>query len=170
MTRSALVGLIHDKAMKSPGIAYDDGEATTLMSTDADSLEGTGEMFHEIWAQVIEVIVGITLLASQVGWIWPLPLFLIYCKYVSKVLSIHTNTIIYSMLIRKSICCQELAASPEGLEYCNTESNNCYKHHAKRNENCQNARVPRQPYPSYPRASTRGALGSLEAQVGYGVL
>lgn len=80
MTRSSLVGLIHDKTMKSPAVSYDNGEATTLMSTDADSLDGVAGMIHEIWAQVIEVIIGITLLASQVGWIWPLPLFLIYCK------------------------------------------------------------------------------------------
>jgi len=61
MTRSALVGLIHDK-------------------TDADSLDGIAEMFHETWAQIIEVVIGVILLASEVGWIWPLPLFLIFCK------------------------------------------------------------------------------------------
>ncbi|GIC92891.1 uncharacterized protein Aud_009366 [Aspergillus udagawae] len=51
--------------MKSPSIAYDDGEATTLMSTDADSLDGIAEMVHETWAQVIEVLIGIGLLASE---------------------------------------------------------------------------------------------------------
>lgn len=85
MTRSALVGLIHDKTMKSPSIAYDDGEAVTLMSTDADGLDGIAEMAHETWAQILEVLIGIRLLASQVGWIWPLPLFLIYCKSVLTV-------------------------------------------------------------------------------------
>lgn len=79
ITKSALVGLIHAKTMESPSIAYDNGEATTLMSADADSLEGTAEMVHETWAQVVEVLIGIRLLAMQVGWIWPLPLFLIYC-------------------------------------------------------------------------------------------
>ncbi|TVY93597.1 ABC transporter [Lachnellula willkommii] len=56
LTRSALVGLIHDKTMKSPSIANDNGEATTLMSTDADSLDGIAEMVHEIWAQIVEVL------------------------------------------------------------------------------------------------------------------
>ncbi|TVY57487.1 ABC transporter FUM19 [Lachnellula cervina] len=85
LTRSALVGLIHDKTMKSPSIANDNGEATTLMSTDADSLDGIAEMVHEIWAQVVEVVIGIVLLSSEVGWIWPLPLFLIYmCSHVSR--------------------------------------------------------------------------------------
>lgn len=83
MTRSALVGLIHHKAMESPSIAYDDSEAVTLMSTDAGSLDGIAGMIHETWAQVIEVLIGIILLAREVGWVWPLPLVLIYCKYVT---------------------------------------------------------------------------------------
>ncbi|KAE8384470.1 P-loop containing nucleoside triphosphate hydrolase protein [Aspergillus alliaceus] len=90
MTKSALVGLIHDKTMKSPSIAYDNGEVTTLMSTDADSLDGIAEMVHETWAQVIEVLIGIGLLASEVGWVWPLPLFLIYlCSYMSRFVAKH---------------------------------------------------------------------------------
>ncbi|KUJ08206.1 putative ABC transporter [Mollisia scopiformis] len=90
MIRSALVGLIHDKTMNSPSIAYDNGESTTLMSTDADSLVGIGEMFHETWAQLVEVVIGISLLATQVGWIWPLPLFLIFlCSRVSRYVATH---------------------------------------------------------------------------------
>lgn len=79
MTKSSLIGLIHDKTVNSSSVSYDDGEATTLMSTDADSLADIGSMVHETWAQVVEVIIGVGLLASQVGWIWPLPLVLIYC-------------------------------------------------------------------------------------------
>lgn len=80
MTRSALIGLIHDKTINSPSVTYENGESTTLMSTDADSLEGIGGMFHETWAEVIEVAIGLFLLANEVGWIWPLPVFLIFCK------------------------------------------------------------------------------------------
>ncbi|KAI1756695.1 putative ABC transporter [Xylaria castorea] len=90
MTRSALVGLIHEKTMNLPSVAYDTGEATTLMSTDADSLDGIAEMIHEIWAQVVEVLIGIRLLANQIGWIWPLPLFLIYlCSHMSRFVAKH---------------------------------------------------------------------------------
>jgi hypothetical protein len=67
--------------MHSASVTYDNGESTTLMSTDADSLDGIGEMFHETWAQVIEVVIGVVLLAREVGWIWPLPLFLIFCEF-----------------------------------------------------------------------------------------
>ncbi|KAK8006062.1 ABC transporter [Apiospora marii] len=84
-TRSALVGLIHTKTMILPSLASDNGETTTLMSTYAESLDGIGEMAHETWAQVVEVVIGIVLLVGQVGWIWPLPLFLIYlCSHVSR--------------------------------------------------------------------------------------
>lgn len=76
--KSALVGLIHHKTISSPSIAYDDGEATALMGTDVDGLAGVAEMFHETWAQVVEVGLGVALLAREVGWIWPLPLVLIY--------------------------------------------------------------------------------------------
>ncbi|KAH8689022.1 putative ABC transporter [Talaromyces proteolyticus] len=92
MIRSSLVGLIHEKAMKSPSVAYDDGEATTLMSTDAEGLEGIGEMVHETWAQVIEVLIGMAFLATKVGWIWPLPLVLIYlCSHVSRFVAKHLH-------------------------------------------------------------------------------
>jgi ATP-binding cassette, subfamily C (CFTR/MRP), member 1 len=78
MTKSALTGLIHDKAVHSPSSEYEDAEAITLMSTDVDGLEGVTGMFHETWAQCLEVMIGIALLAREVGWIWPLPLVLIY--------------------------------------------------------------------------------------------
>lgn len=84
MTRSALIGLIHDKIMNSPSGTSDNGEATTLMRTDAESLDGIAGMIHETWSQVIEVLIGIKLLAGQVGWIWPLPLFLIYRKCIPQ--------------------------------------------------------------------------------------
>ncbi|KAI1809574.1 putative ABC transporter [Poronia punctata] len=90
MTRSAVIGLIHEKIMYSPSISYDDGQATTLMSTDAESLDGIGEMIHETWAQLVEVTIGMLLLAREVGWIWPLPLFLIFvCSHMSRFVAKH---------------------------------------------------------------------------------
>ncbi|KAL3428462.1 ABC transporter [Phlyctema vagabunda] len=90
VTKSTLVGIIHYKTMNSASISYDNGEAATLMSTDAESLAGIGSMAHETWAQVIEVLVGVSLLAAQVGWIWPLPLFLIYlCSHMSRFVATH---------------------------------------------------------------------------------
>jgi len=50
------------------------------MSTDAGSLENIGETIHEIWAQIVGLSIGIVQLATEVGWIWPLPLFFILRK------------------------------------------------------------------------------------------
>lgn len=78
MTRAILVELIYEKTLKMPAAAYNDYSATTLMSTDVDALANISEMFHEAWAQVLEVIVGMILLAQQIGWFCLVPLPLIY--------------------------------------------------------------------------------------------
>jgi ATP-binding cassette subfamily C (CFTR/MRP) protein 1 len=80
MTRAALVELIYEKTLRTPSTTYKDHSAVTLMSTDVDALEGVSEMFHEAWAQVLEVIVGMILLAQQIGWFCIIPLPMIYGK------------------------------------------------------------------------------------------
>ncbi|KAI5194570.1 hypothetical protein E4T39_08584 [Aureobasidium subglaciale] len=85
MTRAALVGLIYDKTISLPSAAYKDHSAVTLMSTDADALGNVSGMFHEAWAQVLEVIVGMILLAQQIGWFCLVPLLLIYnCSHMTR--------------------------------------------------------------------------------------
>lgn len=37
ITRSVLVGLVHGKTMNSPSISYDNGDAISLISNDAES-------------------------------------------------------------------------------------------------------------------------------------
>lgn len=66
--------------MTLPSTMNEDGEAITLMNTDAEGLEGIAELFHETWAQVLEVVVGMTLLAREVGTLWLLLVFLIFRK------------------------------------------------------------------------------------------
>ncbi|KAI4837618.1 hypothetical protein E4T44_08251 [Aureobasidium sp. EXF-8845] len=80
ITRAALVELIYEKTLSTPSTTYKDYSTVTLMSTDVDALEGVSEMFHEAWAQVFEVIVGMILLAQQIGWFCIIPLPMIYGK------------------------------------------------------------------------------------------
>jgi hypothetical protein len=80
MTRATLVELIYEKTLSAPTTTHKDYSAVTLMSTDVDALEGVSEMFHEAWAQVLEVIVGMILLAQQIGWFCIIPLPMIYGK------------------------------------------------------------------------------------------
>ncbi|KAH0160254.1 P-loop containing nucleoside triphosphate hydrolase protein, partial [Aureobasidium melanogenum] len=85
MTRATLVELIYEKTLSMPATAYNDYSATTLMSTDVDALTNVSEMFHEAWAQVLEVIVGMVLLAKQIGWFCLVPLPLIYgCSQMTR--------------------------------------------------------------------------------------
>jgi ABC-type transport system involved in cytochrome bd biosynthesis fused ATPase/permease subunit len=78
MTRGALIGLIHARSLRVEQSYNQDGKALTLMSTDVDSVETFTEMFHETWAQVVEVLVGTSLLARQIGWFAPLPLIIVF--------------------------------------------------------------------------------------------
>ncbi|KAG9961462.1 P-loop containing nucleoside triphosphate hydrolase protein, partial [Aureobasidium melanogenum] len=80
MTRATLVELIYEKTLSMPAAAYNDYSAITLMSTDVDALTNVSEMFHEAWAQVLEVTVGMGLLAEQIGWLCLVPLPLIYAR------------------------------------------------------------------------------------------
>jgi ATP-binding cassette subfamily C (CFTR/MRP) protein 1 len=80
MTRGVLVGLIHSKTLGCSNESLYEGKVVTLMSNDVDNLVDTAEMFHETWAQLLEVLIGILLLAREVGWLWPLPLVFIFCK------------------------------------------------------------------------------------------
>ncbi|KAL1902690.1 hypothetical protein Sste5346_001133 [Sporothrix stenoceras] len=73
MFRGALVGIIHQKALTGRSHAYDDGKALTLISTDAVELEGSAEVLHEMWAFCLEAVIGFSMLAMEIGWLWPLP-------------------------------------------------------------------------------------------------
>lgn len=79
MTLSSVVGLINSKSLdQQPGV-YSDARAVTLMSTDANGVRQSARFFHETWAQMIEVAVGITMLGREVGWLCPVPLVIIFC-------------------------------------------------------------------------------------------
>lgn len=79
MTRGTMVSLIHSRALEVRS-EVEDGKVATLVSNDISNMEDSARMFHETWAQFVEVVVGTFLLSRQVGWLWPLPLVLIICK------------------------------------------------------------------------------------------
>ena len=83
MVRGSLIGLIHHAALSTVSDTYEDEKSVTLMSNDVSGLENVAEMLHETWGQFLEVVVGICMLAMNVGWLWPLPLVFITCKLKS---------------------------------------------------------------------------------------
>ncbi|KAK2028383.1 ABC transporter [Colletotrichum zoysiae] len=85
MIRGAVVGLINRKSLDQQSSGYSDAKAVTLMSTDANGICQSARFFHETWAQVVEVVVGITMLGKEVGWLCPVPLVIIFlCSRMSR--------------------------------------------------------------------------------------
>ncbi|KAK1639348.1 P-loop containing nucleoside triphosphate hydrolase protein [Colletotrichum phormii] len=88
MIRGAVVGLLNNKSLNKQSAGYDDARAVTLMSTDADNVVQSASMFHETWAQIIEVALGTVMLARRVGWVCAVPFVMIFfCSRVSRYLA-----------------------------------------------------------------------------------
>lgn len=80
MIRGTMTSLLHSRALEVRNSEFEDGKVATLVSNDISNLENSARMFHETWAQFAEVVIGTFLLSRQVGWLWPLPLVIIFCK------------------------------------------------------------------------------------------
>ena len=83
MIRSSLTALIYNKTLSRNYDDVDAGHAMTLMGSDIEGVSETAEMAHETWAYVTELVVGIVILASQVKWFWPVPLAIIFRKFLN---------------------------------------------------------------------------------------
>ena len=80
MFRGAMITLIFNKTLSLKCDEYNESTALTLMSTDIDRIVLCFEYFHSVWARFIEVIIGTTLLALQMGWACVIPLVVVGCK------------------------------------------------------------------------------------------
>ncbi|RAK95436.1 putative ATP-binding cassette transporter, partial [Aspergillus ibericus CBS 121593] len=88
MVRGALINLIYHQSLTIPSTS--DSESVALMSSEVDSVESTGEIFHETWAQLLEVIVGTVLMAARIQWFAFLPLIIIFgCSRMSAYVAKH---------------------------------------------------------------------------------
>ncbi|UNI23117.1 hypothetical protein JDV02_008955 [Purpureocillium takamizusanense] len=81
MFRGASVALIFNHMLTLPLGEYDDSAVVTLMSTDVDRIVLCLISLNEIWARVIEVAVGVVLLARQLGWVCLVPLFVVVVSF-----------------------------------------------------------------------------------------
>lgn len=80
MFRGATVSCIYDHLLLLPDDTIDKSGAVTLMDTDVERIAQCLTELNEIWARTIEVIVGITLLAIQLGWVCVLPIIVVIGK------------------------------------------------------------------------------------------
>ncbi|KAG4437815.1 hypothetical protein IFR05_006702 [Cadophora sp. M221] len=91
--RGSLVGLIYHRSLEVESGKHEDGNAVTLLNTDVENIDSVGQMFHETWAQFLEVLVGTALLARQIGWLSPVPLFVIFlCSRMSRYVAKHLQS------------------------------------------------------------------------------
>lgn len=91
MFRGASVSLIYDKALQTRDGVYDESAAVTLMSTDVDQITECLTELNECWARAIEVTLGVSLLAKQLGWVCVMPLVLVISTYFNLKTCCQTN-------------------------------------------------------------------------------
>ena len=84
MVQSSLTSLVYDKTLLTAAHAADTGKATTVMSTDVTSISESPHMIHDAIGQVIELTFGLLILGDQVRWLWPVPLVIIFRKYIVR--------------------------------------------------------------------------------------
>lgn len=67
MYRGGLVSLIFQKTLRLKTASIKDSAPVTLMTTDIDVIVAAGVSIHDMWANLIELPIGIYLLYRQVG-------------------------------------------------------------------------------------------------------
>lgn len=80
MAGMSIVGLIHNRCLTIKDGVFDDSAAVTLMSNDAEMIQYTADLVHELWAQVLELCLGLYLLATELGWVCVVPLIIVAGK------------------------------------------------------------------------------------------
>ncbi|KAK5992013.1 ABC multidrug transporter B [Cladobotryum mycophilum] len=84
MFRGASITLIYNHMLLLPVGEYDDSAVVTLMSTDVDNIVFCLSSLNECWARLIEVIVGIVLLARQIGWTSIVPIIVVIISFLGS--------------------------------------------------------------------------------------
>ncbi|KAJ5634865.1 multidrug resistance-associated protein [Penicillium herquei] len=67
MVRGGLISILQQKTTQVKAIDLEDRAALTLMGTDVERIVTGFRSIHELWASPIEIVIGIWLLARQVG-------------------------------------------------------------------------------------------------------
>lgn len=75
-----LIGIIYNDCLTVKHGTFDESAALTLMSSDADDAASCASLFHETWSQVLELSIGMYLLAEELGWVCVIPPLVILGK------------------------------------------------------------------------------------------
>ncbi|KAK0643329.1 putative ATP-binding cassette transporter [Cercophora newfieldiana] len=82
MFRGATVALIYDHTLVIQDHVYDEAAAVTLMSTDVDNIARCLVNLNECWARLLEVVIGVTLLTLQLGWVSVVPVAVVFLSFL----------------------------------------------------------------------------------------
>ncbi|KIW17840.1 hypothetical protein PV08_05035 [Exophiala spinifera] len=78
VVRGSLVSVIYSESLVQLHNVGDPQAAVTLMSTDVDRICQSLAFIQEIWSRALELGVGISLLALQIGWISVMPVAVVF--------------------------------------------------------------------------------------------
>ncbi|RDA86714.1 hypothetical protein CP532_4180 [Ophiocordyceps camponoti-leonardi (nom. inval.)] len=81
MFRGACVTLLYNHVLTLPIGQYDDSAVVTLMSVDVDNIVSCLIDLDECWARIIEITLGLVLLARQLGWVSLVPVFVVVVSF-----------------------------------------------------------------------------------------
>ncbi|KAK2591919.1 hypothetical protein QQS21_010393 [Conoideocrella luteorostrata] len=82
MFRGAAVSLIYNHMLTLSLSDCDDSSVITLMSTDVDEIVNCLSGLNEVWAHLIEVVLGVVLLSRQLGWVCIIPLVVVVASFL----------------------------------------------------------------------------------------
>ncbi|KIW26309.1 uncharacterized protein PV07_09410 [Cladophialophora immunda] len=77
LARGALVALIYSETLSMEQALDDPSAVLTLMSTDVDRICQSLVVLPDLWSRPLELVVGTTLLALQIGWVSAMPLIVV---------------------------------------------------------------------------------------------
>jgi ATP-binding cassette, subfamily C (CFTR/MRP), member 1 len=77
--RMGLVGVIYNRCLTIKAGVLDDSAAVTLMSSDTEDAANSGALFHQLWSEVLELCIGMYMLARELGWVCISPLLVVLC-------------------------------------------------------------------------------------------
>ena len=80
MFRGSFIPIVFNQSLRLSNEAFDESTAVTMMSTDVDKISNSLEIIHEIWANVIEIAIGLWLLEMQLGWVCVAPCVVAACR------------------------------------------------------------------------------------------
>ena len=83
LIRTSLINLVYEKALHM-NEGSDAGRVVTIIGTDIEGLGEMGALLHGTWAQAVELIIGMVLLAREVGWLFPVPLVTVFCESLGQ--------------------------------------------------------------------------------------